>query len=462
MMKTVSWCGIGAITLAVGWIAGCKLHQIGSVVRADETAPAASPFRGKKFWKNPNSSPAQKNLSNISPYPMGTWIRDEADVSKIGGMLSQAGDQLAILVIRNYPGLACLDGSSDGKKDISAYPSFIENVAKAIGDKEAIVILEPDVLAFDKPGCPLGDGATSALGSAVSTLKTKSPKAYVYIDIGNDDGFPPLNKAVSRLLDAKVENAAGFALNVANFVDTTQLIARGRQISAGLKEKLQRDVHFVIDTSRNGNGAETPKNDLSWCNPKGRALGIAPTADTGDPLVDAYLWVKVVGESDGECERGEPPVGQWFEEYAQDLNRNPPKSASTNAAADSKTPSKASSSSGDSEGLVGQELLESIKSIIGSDASLPRDQIESKPFMGSFANIKSKDDPNFAKTGYCMTDNHCGHMDAYSRSDVPLSDLQCNKFCYVDRQTRKYKPSTKYTAQNPPSHYLCCGWETCD
>ncbi|HLI00683.1 MAG TPA: glycoside hydrolase family 6 protein, partial [Acidimicrobiales bacterium] len=31
------------------------------------------------------------------------------------------------------------------------------------------------------------------------------------------------------------------------------------------------------------------------------ALGNRPTANTGWPLADAYLWVKTVGESDGQC-----------------------------------------------------------------------------------------------------------------------------------------------------------------
>ena len=70
-------------------------------------------------------------------------------------------------------------------------------------------------------------------------------------------------------------------------------------------------------------------------------LGLSPTADTGNALIDAYLWVKIPGESDGECTRGlgpggttvdpewgliDPAAGQWFPEMALDLvhNANPP------------------------------------------------------------------------------------------------------------------------------------------
>lgn len=105
-------------------------------------------------------------------------------------------------------------------------------------------------------------------------------------------------------------------------------------------------THFVIDTSRNGAGPWEPPAGVypdpqDWCNPPGRGLGIRPTADTGHPLLDAYLWIKIPGESDGECTRGlgpagetvdpewgliDPRAGDWFPEMALDLvhNANPP------------------------------------------------------------------------------------------------------------------------------------------
>ena len=38
--------------------------------------------------------------------------------------------------------------------------------------------------------------------------------------------------------------------------------------------------------------------------------GSAPTLATGVALVDAYLWVKIPGESDGECTRGLGPAAR--------------------------------------------------------------------------------------------------------------------------------------------------------
>ncbi|MEW2037650.1 glycoside hydrolase family 6 protein, partial [Streptomyces sp. NPDC005534] len=43
--------------------------------------------------------------------------------------------------------------------------------------------------------------------------------------------------------------------------------------------------------------------------------GENPTTKTADPLVDAYLWIKRPGESDGTC-KGGPKAGEWWADYA--------------------------------------------------------------------------------------------------------------------------------------------------
>jgi endoglucanase len=99
-------------------------------------------------------------------------------------------------------------------------------------------------------------------------------------------------------------------------------------------------THFVIDTSRNGLGpwqfpSTYPDGNTAqdWCNPPGRGVGIPPTTQTGNALVDAYLWVKVPGESDGSCNRSvagsttdpywggivDPAAGEWFPQQALQL-----------------------------------------------------------------------------------------------------------------------------------------------
>ena len=93
----------------------------------------------------------------------------------------------------------------------------------------------------------------------------------------------------------------------------------------------------MIDTSRNGLGPWKPTASYpdaqDWCNPPGRGLGVPPTTVTGNALVDAYVWAKVPGESDGSCNRGvsgstidpewggtvDPAAGAWFPQQALQL-----------------------------------------------------------------------------------------------------------------------------------------------
>jgi len=113
------------------------------------------------------------------------------------------------------------------------------------------------------------------------------------------------------LFVCEVAAADGFSLNVSNFYTTTDSTTYGTALSSKINNK-----HFVIDTSRNGNGSNG-----DWCNPSGRALGQFPTVSTGNSLIDAYLWLKTPGESDGSCNGG-PSAGTWWTDYALGLGKN--------------------------------------------------------------------------------------------------------------------------------------------
>jgi endoglucanase len=150
----------------------------------------------------------------------------------------------------------------------------------------------------------------SLLRDAVGTLAAAG--ASVYLDAGNANWRSAAEMA-SRLRAAGIDQARGFALNVANFDDTAGELAFGDAIVAALGGK----THFVVDTSRNGRG---PASDGAWCNPPGRGLGVRPTVATGDARADAFLWIKVPGESDGTCNGG-PAAGTWWLDYALGLAR---------------------------------------------------------------------------------------------------------------------------------------------
>jgi endoglucanase len=105
----------------------------------------------------------------------------------------------------------------------------------------------------------------------------------------------------------------GFASNVSNFNDTESEIAYANEVSSKTGNS-----HYVIDTSRNGNGSASGSD--TWCNPSGRALGDTPGAVEDDSPHDGNLWIKNPGESDGQCNGG-PSAGEWWEAGALALVR---------------------------------------------------------------------------------------------------------------------------------------------
>lgn len=96
-------------------------------------------------------------------------------------------------------------------------------------------------------------------------------------------------------------------------------------------------THAVLDTSRSGVMGLRWFWD-EWCNVEGAGLGARPSAETGDDdTLDAFVWVKRPGESDGvSSERGGDEVGcaaktavrpaperdVWFQGFFEMLVRN--------------------------------------------------------------------------------------------------------------------------------------------
>jgi len=160
--------------------------------------------------------------------------------------------------------------------------------------------------------------------------------------------------------------ATGYGLDY-----TPEYVASVTAQIQGLMGSAVATLPFVVDTSRNGRGtlnasqyAAAPYNQPdgvisglnagAWCNPPGAGLGLRPSSTTGVPLLDAYLWVKTPGQSDGTCDiaggarawdysqynpwglsgddaqkhfdplwgRVDPAAGAWFPAQALELAKN--------------------------------------------------------------------------------------------------------------------------------------------
>ncbi len=296
-----------------------------------------------------------------------------------------------VFTVYNIPGRDCAGYSAGGALDAASYAAWIDGVAKGIGAGKAIVILEPDSLGLlpqtDCGSTVFTDADRYAeLNGALDRLN-QQPQVSVYLDATHSN-WMGVDKISQRLINAGISRAAGFFLDVSNYQYTANLVQYGTWISkcigngvsdcaniywnggppnwvgvsmspfgqwsdtatdpalntAGINARqagYTGTTHFVIDTSRNGLGMWDYRNKYpdagtaqDWCNAPNRGNGIAPTTNTGNALVDAYLWVKVPGESDGQCTRGtagpgdpewgitDPAAGQWFPQMALQLAQN--------------------------------------------------------------------------------------------------------------------------------------------
>lgn len=250
-------------------------------------------------------------LQPIASQPGATWVTDPGSLPTLGRVLNAARSvsQVPVVVIYDLPWRDCGQYSGGGAASPADYQQFIDQVAAAIGQTKVVVVVEPDALS--EMSCLPGveqQGYYSLLHYAAQKLSANS-SAAVYVDAGNPAWQPAGVEAAGLNQVLAGTNAAGFAVNVSNFFSTPADVAYGTEISG-----LTGGRHFIIDTSRNG-GNVAPG---VWCNPPGAALGHPPTPDTGNPLVDAELWIKVPGESDGSCQGG-PSAGTFWLAYALQL-----------------------------------------------------------------------------------------------------------------------------------------------
>jgi len=199
-------------------------------------------------------------------------------------------------------------------------------------------------------------GYVNGVGYALDKLGA-IPNVYNYIDaahhgwIGWDSNFRPTAQKLKQAATASgatVNDVHGFIVNTANYsalrephfsittqvngqsvrqakwVDWNQYVDELTFAQAFRRELVTQgfdpNIGMLIDTSRNGwGGAARPAGPSSstvvdtfvnesridrrihagnWCNQSGAGLGERPTA-APEPGIDAYVWVKPPGESDG-------------------------------------------------------------------------------------------------------------------------------------------------------------------
>lgn len=252
-------------------------------------------------------------LAVIADQPIATWLTDPSipdTVATVRSVLAAAREQRAtpVFVLYAIPDRDCGHWSRGGTAE-DAYLPWVRAVTRALSGSHAVVLVEPDSIAQIAVCERLLDTRLPLLRAAVRALSGHG--LTVYLDGGNERRVP-VETMAGWLRRAGVDRVQGFATNVSNFYRVDQ----ERAYADELADAIGGDPHFVIDVSRNGRGWRG-----DWCNPDGAGLGQLPHVTRGTTRLDALLWVKTPGLSDGSCNGG-PAAGTWWESYALALVEN--------------------------------------------------------------------------------------------------------------------------------------------
>ncbi|MDB5166659.1 MAG: Secreted endoglucanase [Candidatus Saccharibacteria bacterium] len=326
-------------------VAGVGL-TVAALTRRDLT-PAQNPLLGKTLYVDSNRVAnktaqqyrADNDITNamymerISDRPGTTWLigpsasdpKADHDIAMVARTSAEAYNQGAVPVYEMYaiPGRdACAGYSKSGFQTSDDYLAWVDRILAAT-KQPAVFSVEADAIAQTiHDSCLTQKQIADRYQLLEATMKKLSMSPMVlaaYLDAGHSEWFPDPTALVGPLERSGVSYGRGIAVNVSFFVPTSDAVLWSQK----LLNMIGGNKAAIIDTSRNGKGAPDPsiKGDERWCNPEGRGLGDVPTTDTKANNIDAFVWIKNVGESDGSC-NGYPTAGTFVPELAIDLARN--------------------------------------------------------------------------------------------------------------------------------------------
>ncbi|KAL1742002.1 glycoside hydrolase family 6 protein [Schizophyllum fasciatum] len=372
-----------------------KFLALLALVAAVVASPAAkrqvtlsgNPFASLKLHANSHYSDlveaAIGNLSDKSLEPAaqvvketGTflWLDTISTIETFEGYLTETGeDEIFGVVIYDLPGRDCAAKASNGELAVgeldrykSEYIDPIVEIIKAHPDIAIAAIIEPDSL----PNLVTNNNLTTCQNSAsgyeegvaYALKQLDLPNVAQYVDAGHggwlgwNDNLKPGAEELAKVYKAAGSPAGvrGISTNVAGWNAWKKVPGEFENDPDGQYNKAQDEQryvtifgdalktagfpnHAIVDTARNGvQGLRDAWGD--WCNVDGAGIGVRPTADTGEELADAFVWVKPAGESDGTSDssatrydsfcgkddayKPAPEAGAWNQPYFEMLLKN--------------------------------------------------------------------------------------------------------------------------------------------
>ncbi|KAG9044283.1 Beta-glucosidase cel3A [Tulasnella sp. UAMH 9824] len=367
-----------------------RLHHLPQV-RADFKAPKLRPDADENLGvfnspyyvaevnaaiANMSSSTLKSKAANLAKIPNFTWL-DTADkvptlTTYLADAQSQSSKSIVQIVIYDLPDRDCHAKASNGEyhiadNGVANYKAYIDSISSAVSaypGVRVVAVVEPDSLAnlvtnMSDSHCANAHDAYLQCTTYVLQKLTQC-NIWLYLDAGHAGWLGwASNQDPAAQLFAQVYKSAtpnrvrGLATNVANYnalhAATPDPITQGDPCTdelsyvQALGPKLTAQgfpAHFIIDQGRSGQ-QNLRQQWGDWCNIKGAGFGLHPTTSTPDSSIDAIVWVKPGGESDGtsdssssrydstcslsDAKQPAPEAGTWFEAYFEDLltNANP-------------------------------------------------------------------------------------------------------------------------------------------
>ena len=310
---------VGAVALSIGALAPAISASASPAPASPAPAPAqaspasyrlspyVSPWGAALNWVNANPSDPRTALirSQVASQPQASWYVRDTDAQYVKGLIdaSAAAHQVPTVVAYDLPKATCATPTPA----TGGYLSWITTFAAGIGSRPAVVVLEPGSLSF--PACLTTAQVARQLAvirSSVAVLRRLAPKATVYLDgaAGSDPSAIPV--LADRLVQAGIGTTRGFVVDVAGYNATSTVSSYGTALVAALRTR-GVNAHYLVDTSRNGNGANADP-----CNQANAKIGSRPDWTTGSAASDGTAWIKPPGESDGLCGvASNTPAGQF-------------------------------------------------------------------------------------------------------------------------------------------------------
>lgn len=357
------------------------------------TAIAGNPFSGRALFTNPYYSSEIHTLaipslpsslhaaaSAVARTPTFMWMDTRAKVPLFAEYLARVDAQNSAganppiamtAVVYDLPDRDCAAAASNGElaianNGVALYRGYIDSIATAVRahpNTRVIFVIEPDSLANLVTNLSVAkcSGAQAAyLECTQYALRTLNlPNVAMYLDAGHAGwlGWPanitPAADMFARLYtdSGRPASVRGLATNVANYNAWSLSSApsyttpnanydESKYINAfsPMLESRGFPARFIVDTGRNGVQPTQQQQWGDWCNLRGTGFGVRPTTSTGSSLVDAFVWVKPGGESDGTSDTSAarydfhcgassaltpaPEAGTWFQAYFQQLLQN--------------------------------------------------------------------------------------------------------------------------------------------